>query len=108
MPNLADLESSLALWLAPPIALVLAAAIFQYVRRLTDNIAAASAFRSRGFRLFDTILYNGVEAVIVGQNVWSTYLGIHECPQHRYEVVPNDRLKFQTFAKVPRRLEGDQ
>ena len=106
MLNLADIEMSVTLWLVPPIALILAAAIFAYVRRLTDNIAAVTAFKSRGFRLFDTILFNDKEAVIAGQNIWSTYILFYECPRHPIEVVPNDRLKFQRIAKVPMRLES--
>ena len=108
MLGFADLELSVAYYLAPPIALVLAAVIFQYVRRLTENMAAASAFRSRGFQLFDTILFNEKEAVIVGQNVWSTYLMTSTCPRHVFEVVPNDRLKFQKIAKVPAKLPSEE
>lgn len=106
--NLSELETSVALWLAPPVALIIAAALAAYIWRLTENIAAGRTFRSRGFKLFDTVLLNGKEAVIVGQDLWSTYFEIRECPRHTYEVIPNTRLAFQSIAKVPRRLTGEQ
>ena len=104
--TLADLEQSVALYLAPPIAVIVSMAFGQYIWKLIQCLAGARTFRSRGFRLFDRLILNGEPVVFVGQDVWSSYFETCQCPKHRYVTIPNNRLMFQVI-EVPLVMEPE-
>ena len=103
--TLAEIEKSVAIFLAPPIAVIVSMAFGQYIWRLIQCIAGSRTFRSRGFRLFDKLTVDGDSVIFVGQDLWSTYFEICDCPVHRYLTTPNDRLRFLKI-EVPVNTKG--
>ena len=103
--TLQEYEMSVALWLTPPIALILSMVFGQYMWRLIQCMAGARTFRSRGFALFDKLIVDDEEVIFVGQDLWSTYFETCKCPNHRYRTVPNDRLRFLKI-EVPATMKG--
>ena len=100
LPNLSQWELSVAQLIAPPVAVVIAAILFVYVRQLITCIAGASRFRSRGFRMFEYLEINDEPAVMVGQDIWSTNFLVGRLPSLKFLSVPNDRLKFLNIKRA--------
>lgn len=105
MAELLNLNAGLMDQIVPYFKVLGAIAIGKYLISLVDNWVAGRRFRSRGFRVGDTVKVDDDIATITRIGIWDTDFRIEEVNESRdeYLAIPNTRLPFIKIRRLVRK-----